>query len=140
MSNTRTQKKWPHHSGKRDQKSRQAGFLHAVDVGLKPCDEHQDQAADLCHQHQRTRGLAPGKHLQVEQVERTGSKNDPNHQFAQNRWDVDARKQRRAQLSRRQQDSHKQRELKYGRHQSDLTVRSLLHVQRDRRFRDLPDP
>src|SRR5207244_3317060 len=117
MCHTGAQEEWPDDARERNEKGWKAGFLHAVNVSFKTSDEHQYEAANLCHEQQSVGSLTAGKDLLVKKIQGARAENYSDNELPKNGRNVDAREQRRAQLPCREQDGDKQRELQSGRHE-----------------------
>ncbi len=68
MSDAGAEQERPNDAEESYEKGGAAGCTHAVHVGLKAGDEHEDEAAQLGHEHQRGRGLAAREQVEVQQI------------------------------------------------------------------------
>ena len=71
VAHTGAEKERPYDARERDHEGREACFAHAINIGFKPCNEHQHQATDLRHQQERARGLSTREQVHVEQIHRS---------------------------------------------------------------------
>lgn len=81
MGRTGSQKERPDDSRQRHQECSDAGLAHPLYIGFQAGDEHQDQAANLCHHQKRICRLSAVEEAEMEQIECAWTGDYANQEF-----------------------------------------------------------